>query len=124
MKLAALIQRELADPRTSGVHITRVEMTTDLSRASVFYRPTPGAASLEDVEQGLRAAAGFLRRGLARTLRLRHVPELRFSLDELPDRGLRMEEILGAQAGVATVGGASDDGGEKSSDWPGDDDEE
>jgi ribosome-binding factor A len=94
MKVSELLLRELRDPRLAGVHVTRVEMTGDLSRARLHYRTTPGQASPEDAAEGVRHAASFLRRELARTMRLRAVPELEFRLDELVDEGDRIERLL------------------------------
>jgi len=76
MKLSELLLREVGDPRVHGVHVTSVEMGGDLSFARIHWRPTPGEASVEQAEAGLRAAAGHLRRELGRRLRLRSVPRL------------------------------------------------
>jgi ribosome-binding factor A len=94
IKISQLLLRELADPRLAGIHVTRVEMSPDLSLARVFYRPTPGGASLEEAGRALRGAVGYLRRELGRTLRLRVTPELRLEVDALVDDGDRVEILL------------------------------
>ena len=104
MKVMDLVQRDLRDPRLEGFHVTRVEMTRDLSRATLWFRATPGQASLEEVQSGVTSATGFLRREIARTVRLRAVPELVFRHDDVPDEGDRIEGLL---AGLRAHGHAA-----------------
>jgi len=114
MKVSELLLREVRDPRVRGVHLTRVEMSGDLSVARLYWRPLPGQAGVEEATEGLAAAAGFLRRELAPHLDLRNVPELRFQLDELPDEAARVEGLLAQlrAGGSAGTPGAEDGGGE------------
>ena len=94
VKISELLLRDIRDQRLVGVHLTRVEMTRDLSLARIFWRPTPGGATIDAAAAGLEHASGFLRSRLGKALHLRAVPELRFSLDELPEQGGRMESLL------------------------------
>ena len=94
IKLSELLLRDVSDPRLAGIHVTRVEMSPDLSMARVFYRPTPGGASLEDAGRAFRGAAGYLRRELGKTLRLRVTPELRLEVDSLVEEGDRVGSLL------------------------------
>lgn len=96
IKAAELLLRELRDPRLAGVHLTRAEVTRDLSRASLYFRTMPGGASREQAEAAARSAASFLRHELGRSLRLRATPEIVLRYDELPDAGARIEELLGS----------------------------
>ncbi|WP_438014585.1 30S ribosome-binding factor RbfA [Sorangium sp. So ce315] len=89
--------RELRDPRLAGVLVSRVELTDDLQSAKVHVRHEFGAedaASRRALLKGLEAAAGRLRRDVARTMGLRVVPTLRFFYDEGPDAERRIEELL------------------------------
>jgi ribosome-binding factor A len=111
MKVSELLLREVRDPRVQGVHLTRVEMTNDLSVARLYWRTLPGL-SVEEAEAGLAKAAGFLRREVAPSLGLRHAPELRFELDSLPDEADRVEELLAqvrATGSAGTPGAAADE---------------
>ena len=108
MKVSELLLREVRDPRVRGVHLTHVEMSNDLSVAHLRWRPLPGQASVEEATEGLQAVAGFLRRELAPHLDLRHAPELRFELDQLPDEADRVEQLL---AQLRTTGSAGRPGG-------------
>ncbi|MGD9000173.1 MAG: 30S ribosome-binding factor RbfA [Granulosicoccaceae bacterium] len=92
-ELAMLIQREIQDPRVHMVSITGVEVTRDLAYAHV-YVTTLDDAHRHDVVEALNHAAGFLRHELGSRMRMRHVPELKFSYDESIERGMQMDKLL------------------------------
>lgn len=92
-ELSALIRTRLRDPRVDGVTVTGVRVTSDLSLARVFVR-TLGQDDREASLEGLAAAGPYLRRILGAELKVRRVPELRFTFDESLDQALRIEEIL------------------------------
>lgn len=94
---ADLVRRELDDPALAAVVVTEVEVTADLSIASIHVRLLAG-----DSEQArkrllarLRRASNLLRRALAPRLALRKAPELRFYYDDGHDAARRVEELLG-----------------------------
>jgi len=92
-ELARLIQQEIKDPGVGFVSVSDVEVSRDLSHAKVFvtvYDPDKANASL----QALRHAATFLRRRLARELRLRQVPELHFRHDDSVEQGGHIDRLL------------------------------
>ena len=82
------------DPRVNQglLSITRVEVTGDLSEATVYFSVL-GADSAQ-VAKGLRSASGYLRRELAHRLDLRVTPELRFVSDNSIARGAHVLELL------------------------------
>ena len=88
-----MILTQLKDPRVRGVNVTGVEVTDDLQHARVFYVVAQGADRAE-AQCGLDRAAGFLRHELRARLRLRYAAELRFVLDEAPERAARIEALL------------------------------
>jgi ribosome-binding factor A len=92
--LSEAIRTELKDPRVGMVTITAVEVSRDLSHARVFVTSLAGAEAMEESLRALRHAAGFLRSLLARTLRLRTVPELQFVYDESVERGIRLSRLI------------------------------
>lgn len=94
-ELARLLRDEVSDPRVGMVSLTRVEVAADLSTASVFWSALdPNEAGVERVAAGLRSAAGFLRRRLAKELSLRRTPELRFLHDPSLELGARTLSLL------------------------------
>ena len=60
----------------------------------VNFVPLGGSGDGERILSGLEAARGYLRRELARRVRLKYVPELRFHLDVGLSESFRVTEIL------------------------------
>ena len=94
-EVAAIVARELRDPRLSGlVSVTDVEVTHDLSFARIYVSVLEEGLDRKQALEALTRASGYVRRLLAPRLGLREVPELRFVLDTSIERGARVEEIL------------------------------
>ena len=107
-ELSALL-RELKDPRVKDcfLSIVRVEVTNDLSYATVFVSTIEGMDRTKEAVNGLKAAAGFLRREMGHRLKLRHVPELIFKASDSIEYGAHISKILNDLA--PTENGESDD---------------
>ena len=90
--LAALIAREVKDPRVGNVTITAVSVAADKATAKIFFTPFASLNPQEQVRLGLTHAAGFLRGELGRRLGLRHAPRLEFVYD---DSALGAERLSG-----------------------------
>ncbi|MDR2839314.1 MAG: 30S ribosome-binding factor RbfA [Azonexus sp.] len=93
--LAELIQSELKDPRVGMVSLTAVELTPDYAHAKVYFA-TLNDAHLAEVEQGLKRAAGFLRRELGRRIHIHTLPELHFVHDDSIERGVSLSALIDA----------------------------
>ncbi len=92
--LAALIAREVKDPRVGNVTITQVEVAADMGSARVFFTPFAQRSPPEQVRAALAHAAGFLRGELGRRLGLRHTPRLEFLFDERLEQAARLTELI------------------------------
>ena len=92
--LSELLRFEVKDPSLKNVSLTGVELSRDLSVARVYFSMLDPADSAEPVEQGLERAAGFLRSKLGRTLKIRHVPELRFAHDDSAEESVRISNLI------------------------------
>ena len=89
------ILRELKDPRVQGLlSVVRVEVTNDLSYCTVYISAMEGMERAKTAVQGLRSAAGYIRRELGARLRLRHVPELIFKPTDSIAYGANISRIL------------------------------
>jgi ribosome-binding factor A len=75
-----LLRTGLSDPRLSLVSITRVELNDDYSVAQVFW-DTFDAGQRGDVKSAIEGTRGKVRSMLAKTLKVRHVPEINFFYD-------------------------------------------
>ena len=99
-ELADLIRNEIKDPalgpHTKLLTVTDVEVTPDYAHAKVFYTSLSDATQRAAIDQGLKAAAGFLRRELGRRIRIHHIPELHFHYDASVENGTRLSQIIDA----------------------------
>ena len=94
-EISELIIREVRDPRLGCLlSVTEVRTTPDLRHARVFISAMGSEAEKRQVDEGLAAAAGFLRRSLGDRLSLRYIPELTFKRDDSIERGTRLLEII------------------------------
>jgi ribosome-binding factor A len=107
-ELATLLRTESKDPRVRPVTITGVETTSDLAQAEVFVRTLGGEMPVEEAIEGLESAEGFLRRELGRRLRLRRIPELRFTADKTLEHASRIESLLEEALGAERDDGRND----------------
>jgi ribosome-binding factor A len=104
-ELAELLRRDVNDPRVGMVTITQVELVPDLSQARVLYVPfglqpegedeAKALARSQERQEGLQAAARFLRGEVARRVGLRHAPRLIFVADDSFDRAARLSALIG-----------------------------
>ncbi|WP_346796407.1 30S ribosome-binding factor RbfA [Halomonas sp. Bachu 37] len=95
-ELAVLIQREVKDPRLGMVTVSGVTVSRDLGYADVYITllgENDGERIKENL-QVLKRAGGFLRSQIARRIKLRHVPELRFHYDESVVRGQHLSSLI------------------------------
>lgn len=93
-ELSSLL-RGLKDPRVQGgmVTITHVDTTSDLRYSRIFVSVLDKSQE-KDVVKGLKSAAGYLRRELGASLRLRYTPELQFIGDDSIEYGAHILELL------------------------------
>ena len=106
-ELAQMIQQEVSDPRVGMVTVSHVEVTSDLRYAKVYITRLNETESEEDVKEciaGLTNAAGFLKRGIAKRVEIRTVPELKFYYDKSLEHGFHMDELI-AKANKDLTGG-------------------
>ena len=84
MRELTAILRTVKDPRVSGslLSIVRVDVTRDLSYATVYVSSMDGLDAAKEAVKGLKSAAGYMRRELGYALGLRHTPEVRFVADD------------------------------------------
>ncbi|MAM59328.1 MAG: ribosome-binding factor A [Salinicola sp.] len=95
-ELAVLIQREIKDPRLGMVTVSSVKVSRDLGYADVYVTllGENDPARVKENLAVLKRAAGFLRSQIARRIKLRHVPELRFHYDESVVRGHKLSALI------------------------------
>ena len=90
--LNELLLAEVKDPRLASARVSEVEVTGDLSLATVFFN-TLGARRRSRCRsrKAFEQARGFFRSRVAQALQLRRVPELRFRHDTSARRAVELE---------------------------------
>jgi ribosome-binding factor A len=94
-EIASMIQRgEIKDPRIGFVTITKVGMSRDLKHARVFFSMMGTEEEREKSGTGLNSASGFIRRALAKRLKLKHIPTIVFEFDESIEYSSHIEKVI------------------------------
>ena len=82
------------DPRIGMVTVTRVRVSPEFDTAQVFVSVLGDEDVRRESLDGLRSAAPFLQSQLAKAVRFRRIPRLKFIYDESVARGYRIDEVL------------------------------
>ena len=93
-ELSALL-RSVKDPRVAScmATITHVDTTADLRHSRISISAMEKDREPE-LMQGLRSAAGYLRRELGSRMKLRYTPELHFEADDSIAYGAHILDLL------------------------------
>jgi ribosome-binding factor A len=94
-EIAVILMREIKYPRVSMTTVSAVEVTRDLLYAKVFV--TFFTNETEDIDASiavLNEASGYIRSLLAKRLRARIMPNLRFVYDSSMSEGVRMSSLV------------------------------
>lgn len=92
-EISAVLARDVQDPRIGFVTVTRVEVTRDLSHATVWVSIIGTPEERRESMRGLARAMSFVRGRLA-PLRMRRIPQLHVRYDESVERGTRVLRLL------------------------------
>jgi ribosome-binding factor A len=91
--VGALVHAAVRDHALPQASVVDVETSRELDVATVWVTALQPELSAE-VVKALKSLAREFRHQLARTMRMRRVPELRFKYDESVDKGERIEQLL------------------------------
>ena len=95
-ELAQVIQFEMKDPRLGIVTVNSVDISRDLAFAEI-YVSFLGVDEQEKIDESveiLNHASGFFRSQLARAIKLRFTPKLRFCYDHSIRRGRHISSLI------------------------------
>lgn len=92
--IATHLYEELDDERLSGIQLTSVKITKDLSIARIYYYIDGDAERKEICRDALEKKKGYFRCLLAKEMVLKSVPRVEFYLDEGYEAGEKLEVIF------------------------------
>jgi ribosome-binding factor A len=101
-RIAAEIQRllnellltEVKDPRLNGARVSEVEVTGDLSLATVYFNTLGLDDDPVPIKEGFEQARGFFRSRVGHALQLRRVPDIRFRHDTSARRAVELGKLI------------------------------
>lgn len=94
-ELSNLISREIKDPRIHPMTtVVSVEVAPDLKSAKAYISVLGNEEIKKETYEGLKSAAPFMRRELARRINLRNTPELTFIMDQSIEYGVNMSKLI------------------------------
>ncbi len=90
-ELAMLFHNNIQDSRIKSIVIIEVIVSKNLNSAKVFFDVD---SYNKDIKFALNKAGIFLRKQIAKSLKLRHAPELNFIYDRTQKTANRIDELL------------------------------
>ena len=93
-EVARRLREDIKDPELAPISITRVDVTRDLGRATVWFLPLGGGEVSKALQEALGRAGRQLRGPVGRALRLRVAPEIAFREDLDHERALGVSMMI------------------------------
>ena len=92
-QIAKTITTQLNDPALKFVNVTDVEVSDDLSYATVFVSFLNDEDKVKGMEV-LEKSKGLLRTVVSKSITTRRIPEISIKLDESSEKGSKIDAIL------------------------------
>ena len=99
--LNELLLTEVKDPRLKPARVSEVEVSGDLSLATIFFNTLGLDDDPAPIKEGFEQARGFFRSRVGQALQLRRVPELRFRHDTSARRAVELGKLIDDARGAA-----------------------
>ena len=96
-ELNLILRQSLNDTRLQFASLTKVELSSDLSVATVYW-DTFDPAKKDGISDAFDGTESKLRSSLARVLNVRHTPEIKLVYDQQYESEQAISEILGQEA--------------------------
>ncbi|MCM8799220.1 MAG: 30S ribosome-binding factor RbfA [Candidatus Omnitrophica bacterium] len=93
-EISNIIHDELKDPRIGFITVLRIELSSDLKFARIYYSVLGNSKEKESTASALENAKGFIRREVAQRLTLKFVPEIVFKEDKSVEESIFLEEEI------------------------------
>jgi len=97
---AETLERRVKDPRLGFVTITDARVTPDLREATIFYTVYGDDEERAASAAALDSAKGVVRSAVGRETQVRFTPSIVFVVDEVPETGFRIDELIASARAV------------------------
>ena len=96
-EISLIISSEIKDPRLQNINITAVKVSDDIGIATVFY--TVIGESIQKTQSNidnkiLEKLSGMIRSNLAKKIKIRRIPKIKFRFDESIEYSEKIEKLL------------------------------
>ena len=92
--IAELLVKKVQDPRIEMAIISKVELSSDLSVADVYFSVFGNKKAVSEAKKGFKSSRKFIKKLIARELNLKYMPDLQFRHDESFAYGSKIDLIL------------------------------
>lgn len=94
-EVSDIIRSAVKDPRIAELSsVVKTEVTGDLRYAKIYVSVLGDEETGKTTLEGLKKAAGFIRRELGKRLDIRYIPELQFVLDHSIEYSIEISQKL------------------------------
>jgi len=96
-EISLIITNEIKDIRLQNINITAVKVSDDIGIATVFYTVIGESIHSEESkidETILKKFSGMVRSNLAKKVKIRRVPKIKFRFDESIEYSENIEKLL------------------------------
>lgn len=94
-ELSNIIRGEIKDPRINPMtSVVAVIVAPDLKTCKAYISVLGDEESQKETLKGLKSAEGYIRTKLAKSINLRHTPEITFVLDQSIEYGVNMSKLI------------------------------
>ena len=96
-EISLIIKNDVKDNRLQNINITAVKVSDDIGIATVFYSVIGESIHKEESkidETILEKFSGMVRSNLARKIKIRRVPKIKFRFDESIEYSENIEKLL------------------------------
>lgn len=94
-EISAIIRNDVKDPRIAELSsVVKAEVTGDLRYAKIYISVLGNEDARNSTLEGLKKAAGFIRRELGKRLDIRYIPELKFVSDHSIEYSIEIQKKL------------------------------
>ncbi len=88
------IQLSQDEPKLQGLYVTRVKLSPDKGKCTVFIHTLGGLKEFEEKRPTLVLFKSSLRKALSQLIRGRYTPDLRFTYDAPLDKQRHVEDLI------------------------------
>ena len=92
-EVARVIRDSVHDSKVKDVVITMVKVSVDLDLAKIYWT-TYNTDAVKGIQGGLERSAGFIRKEILKSVRMKKVPKLEFVIDDSKHQADKIDSLL------------------------------